>query len=230
MDWIRLVMIAFVPGIALMLAMYFYDRFDREPISLLVKLFAFGALSVIPTFFVEKFISRFNYMQDLGFAAYNAFIVAGLTEEFFKYGVVRLFAFNHKAFNEKLDGIIYCAYAAMGFATVENVMYVVIGYQSNPHIGIVRGLLSVPAHLLFGVTMGYYLSMARFCKNPGLCARYNRLSLLVPILLHGTFDFILMADVPFLMTLFIPFVIYLWVVNLKKLNEYYKESKLGLRV
>ena len=221
----RLFVIAIVPGIVLALSAYLTDRYDKEPLGLLLKVFIVGALSVIPTAIVEKLLISFNVFGGLLSAAFMAFIVAGFTEEFFKREVVLRTAFKHPAFDEKLDGIIYSAFAALGFATVENVMYVVFRFAVNPYVGLYRGVFSVPAHLLFAVTMGYYLSLAKFAQNDESYRYYFRRSITVPIILHGIFDFILMSKVPILLTFFIPFVLYLWVVNLRKLNRYYVESK-----
>lgn len=225
MDTLRLVIIAVIPGIALSLGLYLTDRYDREPVKLLIKLFLFGIISAIPTIFVEHFLSSLNFFPGILSAAWTAFIVAGLTEEFFKRLVVMKIAYNHKAFNEKLDGIIYCTFSALGFATIENIMYVISGYDADPYIGLYRGILSVPAHMLFAITMGYYLSLARFSPDHRTRSYYFSRSLFVPVLLHGTFNFLLMAGIPMLMVLFIPFVIFLWITNLRKLNQYYRDSK-----
>ncbi len=225
MDFLRLVIIAVIPGIALSLGLYLTDRYDREPVRLLLKLFLFGMLAAVPTIFMERILSGFNFFGGIFSIFWTAFIVAGLTEEYFKRLVVMKIAYNHQAFDEKLDGIIYCAYSALGFATIENIMYVVSGFDADPYIGWYRGILSVPAHMLFAVTMGYYLSLARFSPDEATRSHYFARSLIVPILLHGTFNFILMAGISLLMILFIPFVIYLWIANLKKLNRFYQESK-----
>ncbi len=220
-----LFVIAIAPGIAFALVLYLTDRYDREPLGLLIKIFLLGALSVIPTALVENLFSMFNFFSGLTAIIYTSFVVAGLTEEFFKRYVVIKFALFNKAFNEKLDGIVYCAFSALGFATVENIMYVVIRYSANPYVGILRGFLSVPAHMLFGITMGYYLSLAKFAETEAQSRKYYKLSLYIPVIFHGLFDFILMSGVHWLMIVFIPFVIMLWVYNLKKLGEYRTISK-----
>lgn len=225
MDFIQLVIIAVIPGIALALGLYLTDRYDREPVKLLVKLFFFGMLSAVPTIFVERFLSNLNFLPGLLSIAWTTYIVAGFTEEYFKRLVVMRVAYYHNAFNEKLDGIIYCAFSALGFATIENIMYVVSGFDADPYIWLYRGILSVPAHMLFAVTMGYYLSLARFSPDKQTASHYFARSLIIPILFHGTFNFILMAKIPLLMILFIPFVITMWIVSLRKLNLFYKESK-----
>ncbi len=222
---IRLFVIAIAPGIALGAAVYLNDRYDREPLSLLFKVFALGALSVIPVLFVERFLLRLNIFGGLLGITYTAFIVAGFTEEYFKRAVVLYGAFNSKYFNEKLDGIVYCVFSALGFATVENIMYVVFRYTGNYYVGIFRGLLSVPAHTLFAVTMGYYLSLAKYTEDEGEKRTYFRRSLIIPIVLHGLFNFILMAGIPILMLLFIPYVAFLWYINIIKLNQYTRDSR-----
>lgn len=225
----RLFVIAITPGIALALSVYFTDRYDKEPLTLLIKVFVLGALSVIPTAFVERFLLNFNVFGGLLSAAFTAFIVAGLTEEFFKRGVVLLTAFKSKAFDEKLDGIVYAIFSALGFATIENIMYVVFRFSANPHIGLYRGVFSVPAHMLFAVTMGYYLSLAKFAEDEENRKKYLRKSWFVPAILHGIFNFILMTQLSFAFIIFVPYVIYLWIANLRKLNEYYTESKIKYR-
>lgn len=216
----NLFFVAIAPGMALALALYLTDRYDREPLDLLVKIFVLGAASVIPTLFVENILAMANIFTGLLSAAYTAFIVAGMTEEYFKRIVVVKFALFHKDFNEKLDGIVYCAFSALGFATVENIMYVVFRFSTNPHIGVMRGILSVPAHMLFGITMGYYLSLAKYSETEKSSYKYYRRSWYVPAIFHGIFNFILMSQIYWLMFIFIPFVFVMWIINLRRLREY----------
>ncbi|SNS76066.1 Membrane proteinase PrsW, cleaves anti-sigma factor RsiW, M82 family [Anaerovirgula multivorans] len=222
---IRLFIIAVIPSIAIAAAIYLTDRYDREPLSLLIKVFVLGALSVIPVIIIQRILVGVNIFPGLFGAAFTAFIIAGVTEEYFKRAVVLFSAYNSRHFNEKLDGIVYCAFSALGFATVENIMYVVFRFSSNYYVGIMRGVLSVPAHILFAVTMGYYLSLAKYSEDENEKRRYFSKSLLIPVIFHGLFNFILMARIPILMLLFIPYVIYLWRVNLIRLNKYTKYSR-----
>lgn len=222
---LRVIVIAVTPAIALGLAAYLTDRFDREPLRLLLKIFFWGILSVIPTIIVERLLLSLNFFSGLLGSAFTAFLVAGMTEEFFKREVVLRTAFRDKAFDEKLDGIIYAVFAALGFATIENIMYVFTNYSVNPYVGLSRGIFSVPTHVLLAVTMGYYLSLAKFSSQENIKQAYLRKALFIPALLHGFFDFILMANTPFLLILFIPYIVYLWIINLKKLNLYYQASK-----
>lgn len=222
---LNLLVTAVTPGIALALIIYFVDRYDREPVKLLAKTFIGGALIVFPTIMLESFLSAFNIFGGLLGAAYTAFIVAGFSEEFLKRFVVMRMDYDDPAYDEKIDGIVYCVMASLGFATVENVMYVVFRFADVESVGLYRAFLSVPAHMLFAITMGYFLSMAKFCKDPFRKKYYYTRSLTTPMLLHGIFDFILMSGNSFLMLIFFPYIIYLWRTNLRKLNQYYQESK-----
>lgn len=216
---------AITPGIALGLIIYWFDRHDREPIRVLLKVFIMGIIYVIPTIIVENLLSSFNFFPGIFGVVYTAFIVAGFTEEYMKRQVVLKYVYFNPVFNEKLDGIVYCVMSALGFATIENVMYVVFRFSDVESVGLYRAILSVPAHMLFAITMGYYLSLAKYSSTPEKSNYFYKKSLTVPVILHGIFDFILMSGIELLMLLFIPFIIYMWITNLKKLNMYYNESK-----
>ncbi|WP_073195939.1 PrsW family intramembrane metalloprotease [Caloranaerobacter azorensis] len=221
---VRLFIIAITPAISIAYAVYLSDRYDREPISLLLKTFIFGALSVIPTIIVERFLASFNFFTGIPSAIYTAFLVAGFTEEFFKREVVLRFVYNSKHFDEKLDGIVYSIFSALGFATVENVMYVVFRFSYNSYVGLYRGILSVPAHAIFAVTMGYYLSISKFTSSLTEKELNLKKSLFIPIITHGIFDFMLMSRILILAVLFIPYLIYIWKNSQIKLNKYIIES------
>ncbi len=217
---------AITPGLALALMIYFYDRYDREPIHLIVKLFVFGILISIPVLFVEMLLAELNFFSGLLSIAFTSFIIAGFTEELFKRIVVLKIGYLHVAFNEKLDGIVYAVMTSLGFATLENIMYVVFSYRHIEYLWIYRALLSVPAHMLFAITMGYYFSLAKFAPDARSCKKNLRKSLYVPIILHGSYNFIVLSNQPHLFFILVPFLIYLWATNLRKLNKYYMESKL----
>ena len=225
MELVLMILQAIAPAVALGLFLLFTDRYDREPKRLLLLVFFLGMVVTLPTLIAEKVGQMFNIYRGLKGQLFEAFIVIGLAEEYFKRLVVLKTVYYHPAFNERLDGIIYCGVAALGFATLENFMYILSYSATAPDIWISRALLSVPTHMLLGITMGYYLSMAKFCSYPALCRKYYWMSLIVPALLHGAFDFILISDLPLLSLLLLPFVAYLWISSMIKLRRYYKESK-----
>ncbi len=225
MEQVYLILLAILPGMILSLFIIIQDRFDREPLKLLLKIFLLGMFATVPTIIVETIGQNFNIFSGILGQLFEAVIVVGFAEEFFKRLVVLRFAYNYPAFNEKLDGIVYCGIAALGFATLENIFYIISYSSSVPNIWIIRGLLSVPVHMLLGVTMGYYLSLSKFCSDPPRCRSYYNKSLYIPALFHGAFDFMLMTELPLLSLAVIPFMAYLWITSIIKLRRYYKESK-----
>ncbi len=220
---INMLIIAISPTLALLFFIYQKDRYDREPPGLLFKLFIFGALSVIPVYFIERFLTVLNFYNS---PLYTAFIVAGLTEETFKYIIVIYVAYKSRHYDEKLDGIVYSVFVSLGFAGVENILYVLSSGASYISTGATRAIFSVPAHMLFAITMGYYLSLAKFSRGHGVSKRYSLRALYVPIILHGIYDYILMAKMVGFFVIFILFVFYLWRVNLNRLNRYVIESRM----
>lgn len=216
-----MLLLAIAPSLALLIFIYQKDRYDREPPKLLLKLFFLGILATIPVYFIEKYLMNYGYQSAL----YQAIIVAGLTEEFTKFAIVINVAFKSRYYDEKLDGIVYCVFTSLGFATAENLLYIFSVSNNFLYTGITRAILSVPAHMLFAITMGYYLSLAKFAKNRILSLVFLIEALIMPIMLHGAFDYILISKFYGYFIVLIIFVIYLWRINLKRLDFYVKEAK-----
>ena len=209
-----LLIIALAPIFIILVYIYVRDKYEKEPIGLLIKALIVGGLTVIPIMIVEGFLqTRGAYLTGYPSVAYTAFVVAAFTEETFKFIALYLLIWKNKEFNEKFDGIVYAVFISLGFAAVENVMYV---FQYGHATAISRALTAVPGHALFGVAMGYYFGMAKL--SPKNKTTNFLLALIVPIGLHGLYDFILMTEHPYLMVAFIPFLYYLWKIGLQK-NE-----------
>ena len=205
---------ALAPVFIILFYIYFRDRYEKEPVKLLVKALLAGCFIVIPVIFIEQFITALKPpMAKAGDAAYTAFLVAAFTEEVFKFLALYLLIWKSPSFNEKFDGIVYAVFISLGFAGVENVMYVIEGGYNTAFI---RAVTAVPAHALFGVMMGYYFGIARM--YPELRRSSMLKSLWFPILLHGVYDFILMVEIELLLLVFIPYVIYLYVLGFKKIK------------
>ncbi|MCU0382449.1 MAG: PrsW family glutamic-type intramembrane protease [Cyclobacteriaceae bacterium] len=186
MNFLSLLAIALAPGIAIALFIYLKDKHEREPISLLLISFLYGALSTLVTLLISWPIQA-NFIFEEGNAVdqfINAFFGVALVEEFSKFIFVRFILYRNKNFNEPFDGIVYALMVSMGFATLENVLYTFnYGFQT----GVLRMFTAVPAHATFGILMGYFLGKAKFDhKNEGLLAL---LALLIATLFHGAYDY-----------------------------------------
>ncbi len=223
---IKLLIASLLPIVIYLAIIYKIDKYDPEPKKLLTKLFVFGILIAIPVIFVEGILGYLNVFALTGSDLrnfYTAFVVAAFTEELFKWMVVMKFAYKNRAYDEHLDGIIYCVFVSLGFAALENVGYVVGNNDIN--IAFMRALTALPGHMLFGVTMGYYFSLKKFAITKRSYKYASRMALLGPIIVHGIYDYILMSDFKWLLIGFIPFMIWLWVFGIKRIKRYYEASK-----
>ena len=179
-----------------------------------------GALIVIPVIFVEQLLSLLlPLFPGILNAAYHGFVVAAFTEESFKFLALFLLFWRTSIINEKFDGIVYATFISLGFAAVENVMYVM---EFGVSTGISRALTAVPAHAVFGVTMGFYAGQARFYDKQK--KELLRKAIGMPILLHGIYDFILMTGYDWLLIFWVGFVVFLYFSALKRIKTLSDQS------
>ncbi len=180
-----LLALAIAPGIAICIYIFLKDIYNREPKRLLAVSFLFGVAAIIPAYFIESGLRPF-FRNSLVHTAVYAYLVVALSEEVSKFLVLRFYSYNLKSFDEPLDGIVYSVMISMGFATFENINYVLkFGYDT----AFLRMFLSVPAHATFAVVMGYYAGKAKF--DPTRSVSLLLTGLCWAIFFHGTFDFFL---------------------------------------
>ena len=177
---------------ALLLLRYFVSK-DRFPEPKRVVLITFGLgcatiLPMIPVALGLLWLLPEGLPAPLA-GALVAFVVAAIPEEGFKWLVMHRYCLRHSAFDEPMDGIVYGVAAGLGFAALENVLYVANGGVA---VAVARGLTAVPIHAALGVIMGEYFGRARFAEG----AERRRLlwrAWLVPMALHGLYDLPLMT-------------------------------------
>ena len=188
----NLILLAVAPALVIMVYIYFKDRYEKEPIGLLTINFLLGAtLSIALTFALSPLVNGLIAgwgQSDAAKMALKAFIGVALVEEFSKYIIVRVAAQRRPAFNEKFDGIVYAVMVSMGFAALENILYVTI---HGVETGILRAFTAVPAHASFAILMGYFMGKAKFSNQRFLL---NMAGLLAATLFHGAYDFFLFLN------------------------------------
>lgn len=190
MDIMILLAVACAPGAFIISFIYLRDKFEPEPVNLLVKSFFFGCASTVIAIIGELFLSAvFNIDESsLSDQALNAFIIVALVEEGSKFIFVRGILYKNRNFNEPYDGIIYSVMVSMGFATLENIMYT---FENGVGVGITRMFTAVPAHATFAVLMGYFLGKEKFTQGSNL---NGLLALVSATLLHGAYDYSLFVQ------------------------------------
>lgn len=220
-----LLFLSVIPVVVICTYIYLKDR-NKEPWSLLIKLFVLGISSCFLVLMVSGVLfEMFPFMnKDTAYMTFfevmaYAFIGVALIEEFCKWLMVYIGSYTNKAYDELYDGIVYSVYVSLGFAFLENLLYVF--KNQSIVVGISRGLLAVPGHACDAVFMGYYLSLAKVYASQGNKALEKKnlvLSVLVPTILHGIYDFCLFANIGILLIVFLAFVILLYIFSIKKIK------------
>ncbi len=182
-----LLLLALAPGLAICIFIYYKDKFNREPKRLLAYSFLFGAFSIVPALagtYAIKYILGISHSNDAADTdqLIYAFLAVALSEEGAKFFYLRLYAYRQKDFDEPFDGITYAVIISMGFATVENLLYVYDG--GGLSTGLHRMFTAIPGHASFAVVMGYYVGLAKFTHRKHL----QWVGLGLAVLLHGIYD------------------------------------------
>lgn len=195
MQTILVLIAALAPVAVLIYYIYRRDKYQKEPVKELLKAFGLGIMSVFASLIISAPLGSMgiygNEPSTLWGALSTSFFGAAVPEEIAKFLMFWLLVRKNRFFDERMDGIVYASVVSLGFAAVENIMYLVSNYESWLAVGISRALFSVPAHFFFGVLMGYYYSLYRFC--PSESKAYGWLILGAPIIAHGLFDTVLFS-------------------------------------
>lgn len=224
---------ALLPIAILVYYIYHKDKKSPEPTGQLVKAFFYGILSIPLSFCMSIPLGVIGvYPAEatsiLGSIS-TAFFGAAIPEEIAKLFVLWLVLRKNPYFDEKMDGIVYAVCVSLGFAALENIMYLFSNAESYMSLGIARGIFAVPGHFCFGILMGYYYSLAKF--YPKTPKKNKVLILLAPIIVHGLYDSILFiinvtpAISGILLIVFLVFCHKMWKYGSQSIDEHIKRDK-----
>lgn len=183
--------------------LYYVNAKDvvKEPRYLLRNLFIYGCLSSISVYFLELFLNFFfpvDGVTDFAQMFLNVFLGIALVEEGMKLSGVLLIAMKNGEFDCRYDAIVYCVYSSLGFAFIENFLYILGSIADGDVITTVigRAIFSIPGHAMFGAMMGYFVGLAKEAKikKSGSYFLYLILSLAMPMLVHTVYDWALMMS------------------------------------
>ncbi len=210
------------------------DKNNPEPPKELIKAFLAGTLSIPLSLCISTPLEQFGLYSMTPSTVFESictsFFGAAIPEEIAKSAILWLILRKNRFFDEKMDGIVYAVCVSLGFAAIENLMYIFGNTDSFLSVGISRAIFAVPGHFCFGILMGYYYSLARFDSENQ--AKNRKLILAAPIIAHGAYDSILymisttpgMAGV--LTIVFLIFCHRTWKYGSRKIQEHLKQDKI----
>lgn len=220
-----------IPPLYLLWKVYQLDRIEKEPTGLLFTIFLFGMLSTLPAGILETIgqlvvtqipLHEFlpPYAVKRGFNVLFYFVVVGGSEELVKYYAMKIPTWRNPEFNYVFDGVVYGVASAIGFAALENVMYVL---DTGIATAGVRAWTAIPLHCITGIFMGHFYGIAKSAdlwNDIHVRNKMLRRSVLLPMLIHGAYDFIATDESEILVTLFFVYIIVLDIVALRALRRY----------
>lgn len=223
MDRLILIVAAVVPAVYLLIRVYRADRLEKEPAGLLISLVVLGiastALAGIAEEFGEELLLELFPEEGLAFNILLYFVVVAVSEEGFKYLLLKIRTWKSSQFNCQFDGVVYAVFVSLGFALWENISYVLYyGFGT----AVARAITAVPGHACFGVFMGVWYGVAKRYDLAGFAEesrRARRMSLMIPILLHGAYDFIATMESELMGIVFLAFVSWMFGAALKLVKK-----------
>ncbi len=193
MEFLIIIAAALLPAILFWGYIWKMDR-KKEPTSLLIKATCYGVLICLPVAMVESMISGVLFGEGgpttLFGTTVDAFMVAAIPEEAFKLFALHRILKNNPYFDEHFDGIVYAVCVGLGFAGLENILYLFDNADDWLSVAFLRSLMAVPGHYAFAVLMGYYYSVYHFVNRS---RRTRAMILVAPVLAHGLYDALLMS-------------------------------------
>ena len=195
-----LIVAAVIPALVLLIYVYRRDRIEKEPGSLLLSLVLWGIVSTFLAVISESIgavlLAYFlpGGENNRAYAFWMFFVTVGLSEEGFKYLILKWRTWRSPYFNCRFDGVVYAVFVSLGFALWEN-----IGYVTTYGLGaaMMRAVTAVPGHASFGVFMGACYGLARQRENEGqrdMSAVWRTLAVLLPAAIHGCYDYIAVSE------------------------------------
>lgn len=212
-----LLLMASLPVFAFLLVIYYRDK-KREPLSNIIKCFFGGLGAALITLLFLYPLKHIPLPDSFINSIFKMFLYAAIPEELSKFLFLYILIWKNKHFDQYYDGIVYAVTVSLGFAWIENIFYVL---ENGIGVAIIRALLSVPCHGLFGVVMGYFFSLAKFKHNN----MYLLKTILYPILFHGVFNSLLHIASHvnlwvgvLLFVVLVVFVVFLWKIGIRKIK------------
>ena len=224
-----LIAAAVIPAIVLLRFVYKEDRLDKESPGLLLSLMVFGILATFAAIVTEQIGEAIlGILLPRNSTAYNVllyFVVVALSEEGFKYLLLRKRTWWSGEFNCQFDGVVYAVFVSLGFALWENISSVLMYGLGT---ALVRAITAVPGHACFGAFMGAFYGLAKRYDNIGdadRCLRCRRFAVVIPVLLHGAYDYIATYEYDGYAWFFVAFVAVLFLAAYRMIKKLARDDR-----
>ena len=226
-----LIFLSFLPVFLVGRYIYKHDE-DKDSKKILFKLFMAGIASafvaVIFSLTIQSILGLTGETTDMNLLQIfiYAFVVVAFSEELAKWFFTYSIGYKSKYFDRPFEIILYSVFVALGFAAFENILYVFGNetFGQSIFVGVIRSITAIPAHAIDGIFMGYFLSLAKQAEvkmEHSSKKKYLFLSLLVPIFLHGLYDFLAFSghkSFIFIILFFIVLVL-LYIIGFSKIKK-----------
>ena len=221
--------VGMLPAILLIIYIYKIDSVEKEPFPLLLSLFLLGGFSTIAASLLEEagsFIATglIRDQRSVLFQCVMNFLIVGVSEEGVKYLVLRKRTCYRPEFNFRFDAVVYSVSVSLGFAAFENVLYIM-----NFGLGVapIRAVTAIPMHCITGIFMGHYYGQAKYCEFRHEWTKmsiYNITAYVVPVLLHGFYDFAAGSESNLLAGIFLAYVVIVDLLAFYSVRKYARED------
>jgi RsiW-degrading membrane proteinase PrsW (M82 family) len=201
MDIIRYLSFVIAPAIALLIYLYLRYRFPGGSFNLLLKSYLWGMASIALVLVVQLVANIFglDHLTNLRRIIFYSLVVTAFFAEFSKFFFLKVFCYPQENFRTPVDGIIYSVMIAMGFATMNSLLYFL--NIPNLKVGTVNLVMSGPANVIFGVLMGFFIGLGKIRK---IRLIDSMTGLSAAVLFHALYSFCLLTkDYKLLWALFI---------------------------
>ena len=216
------ILFSIIPVLILLAVMYNMGEVKKQPLWVLLILFIGGCLSWVLVRYVSRLLGNDIYKSQMeistklgnkGFFLVSFGIIA-IIEELCKYVIILIMCFKNKYFKNPFDAVMYAACISLGFAFIENIMYI---NNYGMSVAISRAIFSIPAHACFGIMMGYFLGLSKLCKdndlkNDFVITGYS--AFFIPFLFHGLYDFLLNFQNQIIYIIFIVYVLIMYTYSI----------------
>lgn len=227
LSYLFAIFVSVFTSIIFVSAILYSDRKSKEPKYMIALALLSGIFTISLTLIIERFILPYLSYLNLSSYSFTRILVFAFIEEAIKLIVLFFFIQKNSNFDDIYDGFVYSSLIALSFASFETVMYVFSesDLTSMIHLAIIRGITTIPLHLICGIIMGYYVGTEKFSKTKTLKRLKIFNSLLFPTIVHTIYNYFLIKILSFVnsdmlfILLIVIFFIPLYIIGVIYINR-----------